>query len=150
MLTPRLRALAVVARGLAGPKELVSRLPLRVWPTDVDLNVHLTNSRYAALMDLGRLDLLLRSGVARSMFLTDARPIAVEVRLRFAKELRLGQRFTLETRVVGRERKAVVVEQRFLVGDEVHAVGTVSLVLLRRGKVIEPRLLAPLLEAASG
>ncbi|HBU98209.1 MAG TPA: thioesterase, partial [Thalassospira lucentensis] len=31
-----------------------SVLHFRAWPFDLDINVHMTNSRYFALMDLGR------------------------------------------------------------------------------------------------
>src|SRR5690606_32733351 len=34
----------------------------RVWPNDLDTNLHMNNGRYLTLMDLGRLDLLLRNG----------------------------------------------------------------------------------------
>lgn len=146
MLSGRLRALGVLAAALPAPRATVSRLEFRVWPTDVDLNVHLTNSRYPQLMDLGRLDLLVRSGVLGRMLLTDARPIAVETGVVFQRELRLGALFSLETRAVGRDRKAVVFEQRFLVKDDAHAVGRVKVLVVRRGKVIEPKLLAGLLD----
>ena len=35
----------------------------RVWPTDLDVSLHMNNGRYLTLMDLGRLDLMLRTGV---------------------------------------------------------------------------------------
>jgi len=34
--------------------EGTSRISFRVWPHDCDLNLHLTNSRYLAFMDLAR------------------------------------------------------------------------------------------------
>ena len=37
----------------------------RVWPNDLDTNLHMNNGRYLTLMDLGRLDLLLRNGSVR-------------------------------------------------------------------------------------
>ena len=39
------------------------QLPLRVLPNDLDTNLHLNNGRYLTLMDLGRVDLMLRMGV---------------------------------------------------------------------------------------
>ncbi len=41
----------------------VSRLEMRVLPTDIDLAGHMNNGFYLSVMDLGRFDLLIRSGV---------------------------------------------------------------------------------------
>ena len=38
-------------------------LPLRVLPTDIDIALHVNNGMYLSLMDLGRFDLMVRSGV---------------------------------------------------------------------------------------
>ena len=40
-----------------------ARTPFRVLPTDLDLLRHMNNGTYLTLMDLGRMDLMLRSGV---------------------------------------------------------------------------------------
>lgn len=148
MLTGRLRALVHLARAWWAPHAKVSRLAMRVLPTDVDLNVHLTNSRYPQLMDIGRMDLLVRSGTGHTMHKAGIAPVLVESNIVFKRDLPLGTRFTLETRVVGRDRKALVVEQRFLVGETVHAIGTVKMVCVLKGKVVEPTVFASLLEAA--
>ncbi|WP_080375644.1 thioesterase family protein [Stenotrophomonas maltophilia] len=42
----------------------VSRLQFRVLPNDLDSNLHMTNGRYWNIFDLGRLDLILRMGLA--------------------------------------------------------------------------------------
>ena len=42
----------------------VSRLQFRVLPNDLDSNLHMTNYRYWNIFDLGRLDLILRMGLA--------------------------------------------------------------------------------------
>lgn len=145
MLTGRLRAVGVLVRGLMAPKATVSRLPLVVRLTDVDLNVHLTNSRYPQLMDLGRLDLLVRSGVAGALAKQRQRPILVETHLRFLRDLPLGTSFVLETTLVGVERRAAVFRQRFLVREREHAVATAKVVVLAGGRVVQPDLLKVLL-----
>ena len=38
-------------------------LTFRVWPNDVDVLMHMNNGRYLTLMDLGRADGIIRSGV---------------------------------------------------------------------------------------
>jgi hypothetical protein len=44
-----------------------SSLPLRVLPTDIDIAMHVNNGMYLSLMDLGRFDLMVRSGVWKRM-----------------------------------------------------------------------------------
>ena len=138
LLSPRLRALSVLPGALLARPTDVSRLTFTVRLWDVDLNVHLTNSRYPQFMDIGRLDLLLRAGTLQKMLSEGARPMVVESTIQFKKELRLGTTFTLESRVVGRQRRVVVVEQRFLVGDVEHAKGTIKALLARRGRIVDP------------
>jgi acyl-ACP thioesterase len=39
----------------------------RVLPNDLDTNLHMNNGRYLTIMDLGRTDAILRSGLFRSV-----------------------------------------------------------------------------------
>lgn len=144
LLTARARALSVLAHAWSRGPTTCSELPFRVSAFDVDLNLHLTNSRYPQLMDAGRLDLLLRSGVAWSLARSGVRPVVVQCTLNFRKELRWGARFVLRTRCMGKQRRAAVFEQVFLVGEEVHASAEVRVLCLKAGGVTQPDLLAPL------
>lgn len=40
----------------------VARTGFRVWPTDLDVLMHMNNGVYLSIMDLGRIDLMARSG----------------------------------------------------------------------------------------
>jgi acyl-CoA thioesterase FadM len=46
-----------------GPLDLLgeSVVRFRVWPGDLDFNLHMNNGRYLTLMGLGRLDLMARA-----------------------------------------------------------------------------------------
>ncbi len=145
LLSSRLRAMGAFADALTGPVRRVSELSFTVRPWDIDLNVHLTNGRYPQLMDAGRLHLLVSSGATSQLLRDRTRPIAVEQHLVFKRELGLGARFTLRTEVTGRDRKALVFTQRFLVGDRLHAEGTVNVVLLGPDGVVSPEAIQALL-----
>lgn len=147
LLSSRLRGLRALLDGLVRPRRESSTLSFRVQPWDVDLNVHLTNGRYPQLMDAGRIHLLTTTGLGLAMARAGLRPIAVELRLVFRKELGLGQAFTLHTAITGRDRKALVFTQRFLVGDVAHAVGTVHVVLVGGRGVVDPDVLGDHLPA---
>ncbi len=98
---------------LAAPGD-VATLTLRVLPNDLDPSFHMNNSRYLAVMDLGRLDLLLRSGLAGAVWRNGWTPVANAVLVRFRRELRVFDRYRLETRILGWLDEAVLLEQTFV------------------------------------
>ena len=77
-----------------------SLLRFRVLPHDLDLNMHMNNARYLALMDLGRIDLIARTGMWRPMFRQRWRPVVGGVLVRFRRPLNPFQAIALTSRVV--------------------------------------------------
>ena len=106
----------------------VSRLPFRVWFFDLDTNGHVNNGRYWTLFDLGRTDMMLRMGLLGAVLKHKWAPIVGGGAIRFRRELRLFQRFELETRIVGWTENRVVFEHRILAEDGT-VVATRALVL---------------------
>jgi acyl-CoA thioesterase FadM len=92
----------------------VSVLRFRVWPHDLDVSLHMNNGRYLTIMDLGRLDLMLASGLWRSVLAHRWTPIASAVKIRYRRELRPFQRFRLQSRLVAWAGDNVVMEQIFV------------------------------------
>ncbi len=86
----------------------------RVWPNDLDTNLHMNNGRYMTLMDLGRLDLLLRNGAIRHVMRQKWYPVLAASELRFRRPLNLFQRFEIRTRIVTWDAKWIYLEQRIL------------------------------------
>jgi acyl-CoA thioesterase FadM len=91
-----------------------SVLRFRVWPHDLDVSLHMNNGRYLTLMDLGRLDIMVRSGLWRSVLRHKWTPIASAITIRYRREMRLWQSFRLETRLVCWDQATVVMEQNFV------------------------------------
>lgn len=91
-----------------------SRLGFRVWPHDLDTSLHLNNGRYLTLMDLGRLDVMVASGLWRTVLRHRWTPVASAIKIRYRRELRLLQRFYIDTRIVAWDDRTVVMEQKFL------------------------------------
>ncbi|MCB1505105.1 MAG: thioesterase family protein [Hyphomicrobiaceae bacterium] len=92
----------------------VSQLSFRVLPTDLDTSAHMNNGRYLALMDLGRLDILVSTGLLRAALRHKWTPVATAIKIRFRRELRLFQRFHILTRIVAWDEQTVVMEQQFI------------------------------------
>lgn len=92
----------------------VSRLRFRVLPSDVDTSMHLNNGRYLALMDFGRLDLMVSSGLWRAVLRHRWTPIASAIKIRFRREIRPFQRFEIASRILAWDEASVVMEQLFI------------------------------------
>jgi acyl-CoA thioesterase FadM len=99
----------------------VGRTPFRVLPTDIDVLGHMNNGVYFSIMDLGRMDLMIRAGAWAKLTAYGFFPVATNETITFRKSLELWQRFELESRIVGYDDKAVFVEQRFVVDGEIFA-----------------------------
>src|SRR5690554_531095 len=65
----------------------VGRMTLRVLPTDLDVNNHVNNGVYFSLMDLGRFDLLHRSGAWATMMKKGFYPVVASETITFRKSL---------------------------------------------------------------
>ncbi len=85
----------------------------RVWPHDLDTSLHLNNGRYLSMMDLGRLDVMVASGLWRAVLAHKWTPIACYISIRYRRELRLFQGFRIETRILFWDAASVVMEQVF-------------------------------------
>lgn len=69
-------------------------LNLRVLPTDLDLNMHMTNARYLSKMDLGRIALLIQTGLAKTVGKNKWAPIVGGTSIRYCKSLKPFQSYS--------------------------------------------------------
>lgn len=118
----------------------VSRLRFRVWPLDLDLNLHMTNSRYLALMDLGRTDHILRSGAWRVMRKDRLGVVLGGAAMRFRRSLAPFEKFSLATRILGWDERWVYVEQVFTGPKGVACIGVLRAAFVKDGKLVQPKL----------
>ncbi len=147
MMSVRLRYLPMLARwGLAERRDApqrTSRLPLRVWWADCDLNRHMNNSRYLALMDMGRWHYMLVSGLGQEIWQRGWFPVVARIEIDFKKSLNPGDRFVLETLTERVGTKSATLVQRFWLGETLAAEARVTAIFKRKG---ESQALAPLYE----
>jgi acyl-CoA thioesterase FadM len=109
----------------------VSRLAFRVWPHDLDTSLHMNNGRYWTIMDLGRADLMFRTGLWTAILRKRWVPVVSAAKIRFRRELRLFQPFTLETRIVTWSDTSIIMEHR-LIGRSRSGAEIVNAVALAR------------------
>ena len=116
----------------------VGRIRLRTLPTDIDLLMHMNNGRYASLFDLGRFDLLIRTGIWDAMIARGWHAVVAAETVTFRRSLQLWQRFTVESRLLGHDDRAVYQIHRAVVDGEVYAEMIVRARFLRRGGGVLP------------
>jgi acyl-CoA thioesterase FadM len=104
-------------------------LRMRVLPNDLDINMHMNNGRYFTIMDLGRFDLVLRTGLMRMMMDEKSVPILGSAKIRYRLPLMPFEPFDLVTRIVGWDDKWAYIEQKFIkvTGEKTGAVAAIAI-----------------------
>lgn len=132
-----LTSVGSISRGAAHPLD-ETRFAMRVWPTDVDFYGHMNNGRYLTLMDVGRWDHGLRSG----MFAVAARrawkPVMGAATVKYRRELRAFETFELVTKISCWDHKWFFLEQTFELRGEPAAWAAVKVVVKQGRKTIAP------------
>ncbi|WP_181313183.1 acyl-CoA thioesterase [Nocardioides campestrisoli] len=104
----------------------------RVWPSDLDTVGHMNNAKYFGLMDLGRVDLMLRSRMHKQFSGRGWYSVVAAQTIRYRRSLKPGQRFVLRTTLLGTDEKALYFQQTFKVGGELYAQAVVQARVLRK------------------
>jgi acyl-CoA thioesterase FadM len=115
------------------------RLSMRVWPNDIDFNLHLNNARYLSMMDFGRMHLLARTRILDHVIRSRWTPLVGAVWMTYRRSLPLFARFTLSSRTVCWDERWFYMEQTFTGTEGLAAVGWVKGLLRGRGGILEPQ-----------
>lgn len=112
-----LRLIVVLIRAkLRGPAPLLGpcRTPLRVRLSDLDPLGHMNNGVYFSIFDLGRVELLLRSGLYRQFRSRGWYAVVTAETGTFRRELRPFRRFDLHSEVLGWDERHLYFQHRIL------------------------------------
>jgi len=121
-------------------------LNLRVWPNDVDFNLHLNNARYLSVMDYGRIHLLARCGVLKPILKARWAPVVGAVWITYRRSLPLWARYQLATRLVCWDERWFYMEQTFTGDEGLVAVGWVKGALLDKTGTVPPQQIMDLVQ----
>ncbi|MDE0723928.1 MAG: acyl-CoA thioesterase [Alphaproteobacteria bacterium] len=106
----------------------------RVNPLDLDLNFHMNNGRYLSIMDLGRIDLMLRAGIFWKLTKKGFYPVVTSESIRFRKSLNLFQSFHVVTHIESWDEKDFYITQQFIRGGKTVAEASIKGRFKQRGK----------------
>ncbi len=90
-----------------------SYIQYRALPSDCDVNMHLTNSRYLAFMDLARTWMISEMGLLSKLLAKKWFPIVNATAITYIRDIKPLEKFTVETRLVGWDQKYFYIEQKF-------------------------------------
>jgi acyl-CoA thioesterase FadM len=124
-----------------------SVLRLRVRPLDLDLYGHVNNGRFLTLMDLGRTDWAVRTGLAKGLRTKAWKPVAGAATVRFRRSLNPFGRFELHTRLAGWDDRWWFFDQEMYVGGKLAASAWVKVAILGPKADPGPRACAVVHEA---
>ena len=119
-------------------------LPMRVWPNDVDFNLHLNNARYLSVMDYGRVHLLASVGMLTPILKARWAPVVGGVWITYRRSLPLWARYRLATRMAGWDDRWFYMEQIFTGDEGLSAIGWVRGALLNRSGIVPPQQIVDL------
>jgi YbgC/YbaW family acyl-CoA thioester hydrolase len=117
----------------------------RVGVFDIDFNMHINNARYMVFMERARWDHPIQTDTWDAMLKEKLNFIIAGIEMGYIREIRFGKKFEIQTQYLGWDDKYVYMEQRFVVGDKIHAYGMVKAVFLQRGKLAKPANVAEIL-----
>lgn len=108
----------------------------RVWPHDCDFNLHLTNSRYLALMDLCRMDLMMGLGMGRKIMQHKWKFVVNAQEITYIKEVSPFSRFRISTQILGWDEKYFYVEHRISTKGKLHAIAHIRIAAVQGKRVV--------------
>jgi acyl-CoA thioesterase FadM len=141
---PWLRLMGAGFSLIGAPKvELLTttRIMLRVWPNDLDLNLHVNNGRYLSLADIGRMHWFSLTGLLRVARRQGAFPVVGNAIAKFRRDLKVFESVEIHTRLVGWDRRWGYIEHRFVRRGRVIGVVLIRGVFTGPDGALDPALL---------
>ena len=130
------------------PKESTSQL-YRVWPHDLDVFLHMNNGRYSQIMDVARVDWMMRKGILKLIKDNKWGAVLGGTMVRFNRQLKLFQRYKVHTTLSHWDEKWFYFEHKFESLDgKVISVGITRAGLLKKGTFINTANVVDMVDAS--
>lgn len=103
-----------------------SVITLRALPTDIDILMHINNGQYFSLFDLGRYDLMARSGMWKGAKERGWHPVVQAEQITFRRSVTFMTKFEIHTRLIGMDDRCFYIEHRAVVDGEIYVRAVVA------------------------
>lgn len=125
---------ALFRRGSAHPLDAVS-LTFRVWPHDIDVNMHLTAARYFSFGDLCRTQWMFDIGQGWAYVTSGYRVVLNAQEMTYIREFRPFSQLELRVQLVCWDEKYGYFEQRFYHRGQLYSVGHARVAVVKDRQV---------------
>lgn len=116
----------------------VSHKPMRVLPNDLDVQMHMNNGRFLSIMDLGRIDLMVRTGFWAIARQRGWFPLVGSVRIDYRRPLTVFQRYDMTSQIVGWDDRWIFMEQHFISDGKVCAKALFKTMIRSKDGLVTP------------
>lgn len=111
-----------------------SILKFYVLPNDLDINMHMNNGRYNSIMDLGRVDIMLRTGLLKMLYKRKWFGVVGSIHTRFRRPLKLFQTYELHSQIVYWDHKWTWVEHNMYSNKKLICSALVQTLIRKTGE----------------
>lgn len=137
---PYLRLIRLVVKNKFNHKKIYmgddSILPMRVGLVDIDPFLELNNGRHLTLMDFGRFDLAMRSGLMKVVKDNKWGLAVAGASVRYRHRLKYGQKFILHSSLVGYDEKWFYFHQKTVRNDKIHSAALVRTAVTSKDGIV--------------
>jgi len=123
----------------------LSVLHFHVLPSDLDINMHMNNGRFNSIMDLGRVDIMLRSGLLKLIYRKGWQGVVGTIHTHFRRPLKCFQSYELHSQVVYWDNKWTWIEHKMYSQDKLICHALVQTLIRGKGENISNEKLQELM-----
>lgn len=131
-----LRLLILLLRAFFKPRMKLTEksiLKFHVLPSDLDINMHMNNGRYNSIMDLGRVDIMLRTGLLKLILKRKWFGVVGSIHTRFKRPLKLFQSYELHSQIIYWDEKWSWIEHKMYSKDKLVSSALVQTLIRKKG-----------------
>ncbi len=115
--------------------DLVDKSVLRfhVLPNDLDINMHMNNGRFNSIMDLGRVDIMQRTGLLKILTQNKWFGVVGSIHTRFRRPLKLFQAYELHSQIIYWDEKWTWIEHKMYSNGKLISSALVQTLIRKKG-----------------
>jgi YbgC/YbaW family acyl-CoA thioester hydrolase len=116
------------------PAQGTSVVRQRVWPHQIDFNLHMNNAKYLNVMEAARWTLFRHNGWFKHLFDKRINLVVASLEITFIRELNLFTGYEIHTKLTSWDEKYIYFEQRLMVKGKLYGHALVKMAGVRKSK----------------
>lgn len=109
-----------------------TEISMRVLPVDLDMLWHVNNGVYFSFLDFGRWQAIFRNGIYDMSMKKGWYSVVAGEQIKFRRSLKLWDKFTITTKIMGHDEKAFFISQKIHSKGELMATALIKVRFLAR------------------